>query len=92
MAILTYLVDIFDVYDKVEAGLVDRSHLNTRMRTLKLGVMKTPVAKGTWNSWKHNRDQKFIDWFESEIYGEEGFYIDEDQSKVRRKEFNTYRD
>ena len=92
MAILTYLVDIFDVYDKVEAGLVDKSHLNTRMRTLKLGVMKTPVAKGTWNSWKHNRDQKFIDWFESEIYGEEGFYIDEDQSKVRRKEFNTYRD
>ena len=92
MAILTYLVDIFDVYDKVEAGLVDKSHLDTRMRTLKLGVMKTPVAKGTWNSWKHNRDKKFIDWFESEIYGEEGFYIDEDQSEVRRKEFNTYRD
>ena len=92
MAILTYLVDIFDVYDKVEAGLVDKSHLNTRMRTLKLGVMKTPVAKGTWNSWKHNRDKNFIDWFESEIYGEDGFYIDEDQSEVRRKEFNTYRD
>ena len=45
MAILTYLVDIFDVYDKVQAGLVDKSHLDTRMRTLKFGVMKTPVAK-----------------------------------------------
>ena len=44
MAILTYLVDVFDVYDKVEAGLVDKSHLDTRMRTLKFGVMQTPVA------------------------------------------------
>ena len=40
MAILTYLVDVFDVYDKVEAGLVDKSHLDTRMRTLKFGVCK----------------------------------------------------
>ena len=39
MAILAHLVDIFDVYDKVQAGLVDRSHLDTRMNTLKLGVM-----------------------------------------------------
>ena len=45
MAILTYLVDIFDVYDKVQAGLVDKSHLDTRMRTLKFGVMKTPLLK-----------------------------------------------
>ena len=40
MAILTYLVDIFDVYDKVQDGLVDKSHLDTRINTLKLGVMK----------------------------------------------------
>jgi hypothetical protein len=45
MAILTYLVDIFDVYDKVQDGLVDKSHLDTRINTLKLGVMKTKKRK-----------------------------------------------
>ena len=45
MALLTYLVDLFDVYDKYHSGLVDRSHLDTRMRTLKLGVMKTTLAR-----------------------------------------------
>ena len=29
MAIMTYLVDLFDVYDKVKEGLVDKSHLDT---------------------------------------------------------------
>ncbi len=70
MAIMTYLVDLFDVYDKVEEGLVDRSHLDTRMRTLKLGVMKTPIGRGVWQQWKGNRSQEFIDWFEKEIYPE----------------------
>ena len=68
MALLTYFVDLFDVYDKVETGLVDRSHLETRMRTLKLGVMKTKHAKHVWNSWRLNRNQAFVDWFEQEIY------------------------
>ena len=45
MAVITYLVDIFDVYDKVQEGLVNKSHLETRMNTLKLGVMKTTAAK-----------------------------------------------
>ena len=92
MAILTYLVDIFDVYDKVETGLVDRSHLDTRMNTLKFGVMKTPVAKGTWASWKTTRDKKFVEWFEREIYGDEGLNIDDFKSEISRKELNTYRD
>jgi hypothetical protein len=92
MAILTYLVDVFDVYDKVESGLVDKSHLDTRMRTLKFGVMQTPVAKGCWASWKHNRDQKFIDWFEQEIYGDNGFSFNEEESNKRREELNTHRD
>lgn len=73
MAILTYLVDLFDVYDKVAAGLVDSSHLDTSVNTLRLGVMKTASAKAVWSCWKHNRNQKFIDWFEEAIYGEEGF-------------------
>ena len=71
MAILTYLVDIFDVYDKVNAGLVDKSHLDTRMRTLKLGVMKTANAKLVWSGWKRNRSEEFVEWFENEIYSEE---------------------
>lgn len=71
MAILTYLVDLFDVYDKVAAGLVDSSHLESRLNTLRLGVMKTANAKVVWSYWKHNRSQEFIDWFEEAIYGEE---------------------
>ena len=92
MAILTYLVDIFDVYDKVQAGLVDKSHLDTRMRTLKFGVMKTPVAKGTWASWKPNRDEKFVKWFEKEIFGDEGFVYDQSEAEERRANLNTHRD
>ena len=80
MAILTYLVDLFDVYDKVAAGLVDSSHLDTRVNTLKLGVMKTDNAKAVWSYWKHNRSQEFIDWFEEAIYGEEGLQTDDASS------------
>ena len=69
MAVLTYLVDIFDVYDKVQAGLVDQSHLDTRMNTLRLGVMKTVNAKRVWSHWKNNRSPLFIEWFEQSIYG-----------------------
>ena len=89
---IMFLVDVFDVYDKVEAGLVDRSHLDTRMNTLKFGVMKTPVAKGTWASWKVTRDKKFVEWFEMEIYGDDGLNVDEFKSEIGRKELNTYRD
>ncbi len=47
---------------------MDRSHLDTRMRTLKLGVMKTTLARRVWDVWRHNRDAVFVDWFEKEIY------------------------
>ena len=82
------LVDIFDTYDKVERNLVDKSHLDMRMHMLKLGTMKTEIAKVTWNYWKKTRNQDFIDWFEREIYdevvSEEGF--DKNIiSNVRRK-------
>jgi len=76
MAILTYLVDLFDVYDKVAAGLVDASHLETRVNTLRLGVKKTTNARAVWSYWKHNRNQEFIDWFEAAIYGEEALQSD----------------
>ena len=64
------LVDIFDTYDKVKKGFVDESHLEMRIHMLKLGTMKTDIAKMTWSYWKSTRDNQFIEWFESEIYGD----------------------
>ena len=70
MFIIMCLVDIFDVYEKVEKKFVDKKHLDIRMNALKFGTMKTDKAKATWDFWKMTRDQTFIDWFESEIYGD----------------------
>ena len=64
------LVDIFDTYDKVKKGFVDESHLEMRIHMLKLGTMKTDIAKMTWNYWKSTRDNQLIEWFEREIYGD----------------------
>ena len=92
MAVITYLVDIFDVYDKVQEGLVNKSHLETRMNTLKLGVMKTTAAKVVWSYWKNNREQSFIDWFESEIYDDEAAgNVSQEESLKMSKEVNTVR-
>ena len=91
MAVITYLVDIFDVYDKVQEGLVNKTHLETRMNTLKLGVMKTTAAKVVWSYWKNNRDQSFINWFESEIYDDEAGNISLEESLKMSKEVNTVR-
>ena len=55
------LVDIFDTYDKVKKGFVDESHLEMRIHMLKLGTMKTDIAKMTWNYWKSTRDNQFIE-------------------------------
>ena len=92
MALLTYFVDLFDVYDKVQSGLVDRGHLDTRMRTLKLGVMKTKHARHVWNSWKLNRTQQFVEWFEMEIYGGEFMTPEMSEEELRRiREMNVRR-
>tara|TARA_E500000331_G_scaffold18888_1_gene16737 strand:+ start:4320 stop:4847 length:528 start_codon:yes stop_codon:yes gene_type:complete len=91
MAVITYLVDIFDVYDKVQEGLVNKSHLETRMNTLKLGVMKTTAAKVVWSYWKNNREQSFIDWFEREIYDDEAGNVSLEESLKMSKEVNTVR-
>ena len=45
MFIVMALVDIFDVYEKVQKGFVDEKHLTIRMNALKLGTMKTKLAK-----------------------------------------------
>ena len=71
MFIIMCLVDIFDVYEKVKKGFVDKKHLDIRMNALKFGTMKTDAARNTWDFWKLTRDDEFINWFENEIYGEE---------------------
>ena len=85
----TVLVDIFDTYEKVQKGFVDESHLKMRMHMLKLGTMKAPIAQSSWKYWRGIRSKEFIDWFESEIYGDSGAfdegYQEEVIPNVRRK-------
>jgi hypothetical protein len=62
------------------------------MNTLKLGVMKTTAAKVVWSYWKNNREQSFIDWFESEIYDDEAAgNVSLEESLKMSKEVNTVR-
>ena len=81
---------IFDVYDKVEQGFVEKKHLDIRMNSLRLGVMKSDAGKGIWAYMKINRDNKFIEWFEYEIYERE-YFINEEQ-RERSKGLNTIRE
>ena len=64
------LVDIFDTYEKVEKGFVDETHLKMRMHMLKLGTMKAPIAQSTWRYWRGIKSKEFVEWFETEIYGD----------------------
>ena len=88
--IIMCLVDIFDVYDKVEQGFVEKKHIDIRMNSLRLGVMKSDAGKGIWAYMKINRDNKFIEWFEYEIYERE-YFINEEQ-RERSKGLNTIRE
>ena len=44
--VMMCLVDVFDTYEKVNAGMVEEKHLRLRMRNLKLGLMKTKMGAG----------------------------------------------
>jgi len=79
---MTCLVDVFDVYDKVQKGFVDDSHLKSRISALRLGVMKTEQGKSVWNFMKINRSEEFITWFEHEIYEKEIFSDPERDKKL----------
>ena len=52
MFIIMCLVDIFDVYEKVKKGFVDKKHLDIRMNALKFGTMKTDKARSAWDFGK----------------------------------------
>ena len=77
---VTHLVDLFDVYDKVENKFVEKKHLDIRINALRLGVMKTEAGISVWNYMKSTRSEKFVEWFEEEIYQNE-IDIDEEQSR-----------
>ena len=50
--------------------------------------MKTLVGRGTWLSMRVNREDKFIEWFEMEIYGE---LIPKDEEVAVTDELNMKR-
>tara|TARA_B100000886_G_scaffold145936_1_gene99212 strand:+ start:502 stop:762 length:261 start_codon:yes stop_codon:yes gene_type:complete len=68
-----YLVDIHDVYQKVDAGMVAENHLTWRVSVLKLAKMKTDIARAIWAEYRETVDTTFIKWFEAQIY--EGEFI-----------------
>ena len=83
------LVDLFDVYDKVENKFVEQKHLDIRINALRLGVMKTEAGISVWNYMKSTRSDNFIEWFEEEIYQNE---IDIDESRADKlKDLNIIR-
>ena len=76
------LVDIFDTYEKVEKGFVDETHLKMRMHMLKLGTMKAPIAQSTWKYWRGIKSKEFVEWFETEIYGERASFKEGYQEEI----------
>jgi len=61
------MVDLFDIYDKVEQGLVETKHLDFRVHVLRTGIFRSPLGLRAWNFWKTTREKKFVDWFEQNI-------------------------
>ena len=76
------LVDIFDTYEKVEKGFVDETHLKMRMHMLKLGTMKAPIAQSTWKYWRGIKSKEFVEWFETEIYGDRATFKEGYQEEI----------
>ena len=76
------LVDIFDTYEKVENGFVDETHLKMRMHMLKLGTMKAPIAQSTWKYWRGIKSKEFVEWFETEIYGDRATFKEGYQEEI----------
>ncbi len=76
------MVDIFDTYEKVEKGFVDETHLKMRMHMLKLGTMKAPIAQSTWKYWRGIKSKEFVEWFETEIYGDRATFKEGYQEEI----------
>jgi len=65
------MVDLFDIYDKVEQGLVETKHLDFRVHVLRTGIFRSPLGLRAWNFWKTTREKEFVDWFEQNIIDQE---------------------
>ena len=76
------LVYIFDTYEKVEKGFVDETHLKMRIHMLKLGTMKAPIAQSTWKYWRGIKSKEFVEWFETEIYGDRATFKEGYQEEI----------
>ena len=76
------MVDICDTYEKVEKGFVDETHLKMRMHMLKLGTMKAPIAQSTWKYWRGIKSKEFVEWFETEIYGDRATFKEGYQEEI----------
>ena len=61
------LVDVFDVYDKVKQGLVEKKHLYMRVHMLRTGIFRSPTGNRVWKFWQNVREDEFISWFEQNI-------------------------
>lgn len=61
------LVDLFDIYDKVDQGLVEKKHLDFRTHVLRTGIFRSPLGLRAWNFWKITREKTFVEWFEKNI-------------------------
>ena len=61
------LVDVFDVYDKVKQGLVEKKHLDMRVHMLRTGIFRSPTGNRVWKFWQNVREDEFISWFEQNI-------------------------
>ena len=84
------LVDIRDVYEKVNEGIVDERHLTLRVNALKLGTMKSGIAMRLWGGLRADAEDPFVTWFESEIYDGNFKAPDMDDELARR--LNARRD
>ena len=76
------LVDFFVTYEIVEKGFVDETHLKMRMHMFKLGTMKAPIAQSTWKYWRGIKSKEFVEWFETEIYGDRATFKEGYQEEI----------
>ena len=44
------MIDLFDIYDKVDQGLVETKHLDFRVHVLRTGIFRSPLGLRAWNN------------------------------------------
>ena len=90
------LVDLFDIYDKVEQGLVEEKHLELRAHVLRTGIFRSPLGLRAWNFWKVTRQSSFVEWFEKNIIDQKEIErlmneMNEDDPEWKEKESISFR-